>query len=103
MESENDTATSGSDVPFASTTSTFLIEADTSVLTLLSNESARSILCAANDPSTAKELAEQCGLPLSTVYRKLDQLVNTSLIEETTRVAGYGKHPQQYTLLHVRD
>ena len=70
--------------------------ATTDVLTLLSDDAARSILCAADEPLTAKELAEECGVPLSTVYRKLEPLVDTSLMEETTRVKVYGKHPQQY-------
>jgi len=66
------------------------------ILSILSDEACRAILLAADTPRTAKELAESCDLPISTVYRKLDRIEATPLLEETTRVRLYGKHPQQY-------
>jgi len=66
------------------------------ILSILSDEGCRAILSAADVPRTAKELAEACDLPISTVYRKLDRIESTPLLEESTRVRLYGKHPQQY-------
>lgn len=66
------------------------------VLSVLSDDASRSLLCATDEPSTAKELSGECDLPLSTVYRKLEYLASTPLIEETTRPRLHGKHPQQY-------
>lgn len=91
-----------SDVPIglrsstAVTTPTVPVADAESVLAALSDEAAHSMLCVADEPRTAKELADECDIPLSTVYRKLDRLVTTALIEETTRARVRGKHPQQY-------
>lgn len=66
------------------------------ILSILGDDTSRSILEAADEPMTAKELIEECDLPRSTVYRKLDQLASTPLMVETTRPRVYGKHPEQY-------
>jgi len=66
------------------------------VLSVLNDDACRAILSAADAPLTAKELARSCDLPLSTVYRKLERIVSTPLMEETTRVRLHGKHPQQF-------
>lgn len=72
------------------------VEASSSILSVLDDDACRSILAAADEPMTAKELAKACELPLSSVYRKLDRLANTPLMEETTRPRVRGKHPEQY-------
>jgi len=66
------------------------------ILSLLSDQGCRTILCAADAPKTASELAGVCDISLSTVYRKVDSLVETPLLEERTRVRRFGKHPREY-------
>lgn len=66
------------------------------ILSILGDDTSREILETAERPMTAKELIETCSLPRSTVYRKLDRLASTPLMEETTRPRVYGKHPEQY-------
>lgn len=66
------------------------------VLSVLTDDACRAILCAADVPRTANELAEACDLPISTVYRKLERISATPLLEESTRIRQYGKHPQEY-------
>ncbi|MFB6124240.1 MAG: helix-turn-helix domain-containing protein [Haloferacaceae archaeon] len=48
------------------------------------------------EPMTAAEISDQCGIPLSTTYRKLDRLTDENLLEERTRVRRVGKHARQY-------
>jgi predicted transcriptional regulator len=72
------------------------VETCSAILAALGDEDCRSIICAADEPLTARELARTCDIPLSTVYRKLEQLENTPLLESTTRARLRGKHPQQY-------
>lgn len=68
------------------------------LLTALSDPRSRAILRSiANRTLTAAELSEALDLPLSTVYRKLDRLVETPLVEETHRLASDGRHPAQYS------
>jgi Fe2+ or Zn2+ uptake regulation protein len=45
---------------------------------------------------TAAELSAELDLPLSTVYRKLDRLLEASLLRETHRLSSSGRHPCQY-------
>jgi predicted transcriptional regulator len=45
---------------------------------------------------TAAELSEKLDLPLSTVYRKLDRLLEVPLLQETHRLSSSGRHPCQY-------
>lgn len=67
------------------------------VLRALSDPKCRAMLRAtAKGALTAGELSEELDLPLSTVYRKLERLVDASLIEETCRITSHGKHPSQY-------
>ncbi|WP_152041118.1 ArsR/SmtB family transcription factor [Salinigranum salinum] len=67
------------------------------LLRALSDSKSRSILQATvSRPSTAAELSEELDLPLSTVYRKLDRLLEASLLQETHRLSSSGRHPCQY-------
>lgn len=47
---------------------------------------------------SARELSELCNLPMSTVYRKLEMLVEANLLVERTRIrrSGKGKHASEY-------
>ncbi|MFB6165660.1 MAG: helix-turn-helix domain-containing protein [Haloarculaceae archaeon] len=71
-------------------------DADPTVVDALGDPTCRALLRAADTPETAKELAVDCDLPLSTVYRKLDLLADTPLVEQSTRPRLRGKHPSQY-------
>lgn len=75
------------------------MEASADVLALLEDAVCRSILSATRTPATAGEIAHACNLPLSTTYRKLDQLEEAAFLEESTRPQRRGKHPQQYQRL----
>lgn len=67
------------------------------LLDLLSDPRCRSILAATTDADrSARELADCCDVPLSTTYRKLDELVEAGLLAERTRVRRAGKHPSEF-------
>jgi DNA-binding transcriptional ArsR family regulator len=63
---------------------------------VLGDPDCRAILRALASPLTAREVASQCDLPLSTAYRKLETLAETPLVEQSHRVRERGKHPRQY-------
>lgn len=69
---------------------------DEELLEALADEAVRAILAALETPKTARELTEETGLPSSTVYRKLDRLVDIGFLEESTRVSPDGKHASEY-------
>jgi DNA-binding transcriptional ArsR family regulator len=57
----------------------------------------RAILDATSDEAlSTSEISEACDLPLSTAYRKLDQLTGAGLLEERTRIRRSGKHASEY-------
>ncbi|ELZ91455.1 ArsR family transcriptional regulator [Haloferax mucosum ATCC BAA-1512] len=69
------------------------------VLEALSDPACRRILTtlrSAADPMTAQELSSACDVPLSTTYRKLEQLSEASLLEETLQLRADGTHTHQY-------
>ena len=68
------------------------------VLDVLDDADCRQILeTTADDPMTASELSTECGLPLSTTYRKLDMLTEAGFLAERTRVRLSGKHTSEYS------
>ena len=71
----------------------------TEVLTVLEDEECRSILAETSEsPYSVNELAEECDIPLSTAYRKVDRLADAGLIEEQIRLSTSGKHTSEYRL-----
>jgi DNA-binding transcriptional ArsR family regulator len=71
-------------------------------LELLNDEYAQSILTAlVGEPKRGRELIEGCGGSRSTVYRRLDQLIESGLVTATTRLDPNGHHCKQFRL--VRD
>ena len=66
------------------------------VLDALGDEGARTIIKALSEPRTATELSERCDIPLSTMYRKLDALVDASLLCEQTQIKRNGQHTTRY-------
>lgn len=77
------------------------------LLTALSDPTCRAILNSVSEQAlSAGELAHELDLPLSTAYRKLDQLTDTPLVTATYRLAADGKHPKEYHCtvdrIHIR-
>jgi DNA-binding transcriptional ArsR family regulator len=68
------------------------------VFSTLGDEPTRTIIETLSEPMTANELSEACEIPLSTMYRKLDQLTEASLVTETTEIRQGGQHTTRYKL-----
>lgn len=67
------------------------------VLAALGDEDCRAILEAVEaGPSTASEVADSSGTPLSTTYRKLEILSDAELLDERIRIRRDGKHVSEY-------
>ncbi|MFB6236735.1 MAG: helix-turn-helix domain-containing protein [Halopenitus sp.] len=66
------------------------------VLDALDDPDCRAILRQAAAPMTAKELANTCDIPTSTLYRKLDLLTSASLIREHEAVNPKGGRLSKY-------
>ncbi|ELZ94785.1 ArsR family transcriptional regulator [Haloferax mucosum ATCC BAA-1512] len=64
---------------------------------VLDDANARCILDATDGVAlSASEIADTCDIPLSTAYRKLDQLVDAGLLSKSLRVSRSGKHTSEY-------
>jgi predicted transcriptional regulator len=64
---------------------------------LLTDEYAQTILKATCDgPMTAKQLATECDASRSTVYRRVEGLVEANLVAEQTRPRQDGHHDTAY-------
>lgn len=70
-----------------------------SLLGALEDADCRAIIEATSaEPLTASELSEQCELPLSTTYRKLDELTEVDVLDEQIRISKSGQHKSEYSL-----
>jgi DNA-binding transcriptional ArsR family regulator len=69
------------------------------VLDALDDESCRRIIQALEEPMTAKQLSEECDIPLSTTYRKLELLTDAALLEERTVFQRDGHHTTEYDVV----
>jgi predicted transcriptional regulator len=70
------------------------------VVSLLDDEHARSILVATSEePLSATELSERCDVSVSSIYRRLDRLAAANLVEEQTRPRRDGHHDTVYVSL----
>jgi DNA-binding transcriptional ArsR family regulator len=68
-----------------------------SVLDALDDEECRAILEATTRESlSAGEIADECDLPSSTAYRKIDLLADADLLTEELRIRRSGKHVSEY-------
>ncbi|RYJ14849.1 ArsR family transcriptional regulator [Halogeometricum borinquense] len=67
-----------------------------SVLDALDDADARAIIRALVEPMTASELSDECDIPLSTTYRKLDLLTEADLLIEGTEIRADGHHTTTY-------
>jgi DNA-binding transcriptional ArsR family regulator len=68
------------------------------VLDALADADCRAILDATTGTwMTVGELADACGLPLSTAYRKVDVLERAALLDRSVRIRRSGDHCRVYT------
>lgn len=66
------------------------------VLDALGDDAAQRIIAALDEPMTASDLSEECDIPLSTTYRKLELLTEASLLDESTEIRRDGQHTTRY-------
>ncbi|WIV68362.1 winged helix-turn-helix domain-containing protein [Natrialbaceae archaeon AArc-T1-2] len=67
------------------------------VLEALEDETCQSIVEALDEPRTAPELASICDVSTSTLYRKLDLLVDASLVRSAVKIRDDGHHTLRYS------
>lgn len=82
-------------------TETHIVDDDRidTLLDALEDRDCREILEATGEQAlSAAELSDVCDLPLSTTYRKVDQLTSAGLLEEQIRLSRSGKHTSEYAL-----
>jgi len=70
----------------------------TTVLDALDDQDCRKIVGALAEPMTASEISEASGVPLSTTYRKLELLTDSSLLYEGVEVRSDGQHASRYAI-----
>jgi|AntDeeMetagen192_2_1112575.scaffolds.fasta_scaffold01762_6 DNA-binding transcriptional ArsR family regulator len=68
------------------------------VLDALADADARRIVSALSEPKTASDISEECDIPLSTTYRKLELLTEASLLSESTDIRRDGQHTTRYSV-----
>ncbi|MGQ3328332.1 MULTISPECIES: ArsR/SmtB family transcription factor [Halorubrum] len=68
------------------------------VLDALADDDARRIVAALSEPKTASDISEECDIPLSTTYRKLELLTEASLLAESTDIRRDGQHTTRYSV-----
>lgn len=66
------------------------------VLDALDDPACQAVLEQLDRPRSARQLADLCDVPESTMYRKLALLSDASLVEEQTQVRADGRHTTQY-------
>ncbi|WP_254271635.1 winged helix-turn-helix domain-containing protein [Haloarcula marina] len=70
----------------------------TTVLDALDDEDCRDIVSVLEEPMTASEISDESGVPLSTTYRKLELLTESSLLYEGVEVRADGQHASRYAV-----
>lgn len=69
------------------------------LLGVLEDTHCRAIIEATGEkPRSARELAEQCDIALSTTYRKIRKLLEAELLEKRIRITGTHEHKHEYAL-----
>lgn len=67
------------------------------VLELLGEERVRQILAATSrEALSAKELSDECDVALSTIYRRVEDMVAHDLLVERTQIESDGSHHSVY-------
>ncbi|MFC7045875.1 ArsR/SmtB family transcription factor [Halobacteriaceae archaeon GCM10025711] len=68
------------------------------VLAALNDERCRRLIASLDRPLTATELADRCGIPQSTVYRKLELLAEAGLVAGRVHFGRGSPHIRRYSL-----
>lgn len=68
------------------------------VLAALHDGRTRRLLSHLDESRSAEELAERSGIPLTSVYRKLDRLAEATLVRTGTEIRADGHHTTIYRL-----
>ncbi|RKD93815.1 winged helix-turn-helix domain-containing protein [Halopiger aswanensis] len=66
------------------------------VIDALEDDACCDILAVLEEPMTVKEIAAEAEVPLSTTYKKVDRLTDTSLVGEEIQLRPGGHHRSQY-------
>ena len=66
------------------------------VFDALKSRDCRKILELADDYHTANQLSEKSDIPRSTIYRKIDILTESGLLEESIKLRSDGRHTKTY-------
>ncbi|WP_435115724.1 helix-turn-helix domain-containing protein [Halolamina sp. C58] len=66
------------------------------ILDALDDGDCRTILRETAEPTPAAELADACGIPRSTLYRKLELLTDASLVRERETITPGGGRTTEY-------
>lgn len=66
----------------------------------LKNDRCRRIIRETDqEPLSADELSDRCEIPLSTVYRVVQQLVDIGILEKRVRLSSYPQYTHEYALV----
>ena len=68
------------------------------ICSALDDPDCREIIRNLEEPMTAAELTNQCEIPQSTLYRKLELLTESTLLEESTEIRQDGHHASKYAV-----
>ncbi|MDG5758593.1 helix-turn-helix domain-containing protein [Natronococcus sp. A-GB1] len=68
------------------------------ICSALDDPDCREIIRRLEEPMTASELNARCEIPQSTLYRKLELLTDSTLLEESTEIRRDGHHASKYSV-----
>lgn len=68
------------------------------ICSALDDPDCREIIRKLEEPMTASELDARCEIPQSTLYRKLELLTDSTLLEESTEIRRDGHHASKYSV-----
>ncbi|WP_293031748.1 helix-turn-helix domain-containing protein [Natronococcus sp.] len=68
------------------------------ICSALDDPDCREIIRKLEEPMTASELNTRCEIPQSTLYRKLELLTDSTLLEESTEIRRDGHHASKYSV-----
>ncbi len=69
------------------------------LLEILADPKSRAIIASvADERKSVSEIADDCDMPLSTSYRRMDTLVESGIVEDALRMKNAGRHEKEYVL-----
>lgn len=69
---------------------------ETFVRTVTDEECSRILTAIETEAKAVKEISEECAIPLSTAYRKINRLQEAGFVEEKIRLSSSGNHTSVY-------